>query len=136
MEAVGGSALAIGSIGGVIYLTPDTQPPTTTTAAAARLGAPTRPNYESPSPSSPSSFFSSLGPPLGALVGAVFLLLAAVLLSSSSRRGGGGRALRFGLLDGGAAAAAAPAAAQGEGGEEDDAMRYRLLLPSTVVEGQ
>lgn len=128
MEAVGGSALAIGSIGGVIYLTPE--PPTTTT----RLGAPAHPSK------APAPALSSLGALLAALVG-VALLLATVLLanrgggsgSGSHKRGGRGR--RWPLLDVGAELAATQ-----EGGDEDDdsddPMRYHVLLPSTVVEGR
>lgn len=127
MEAVGGSALAIGSIGGVIYLTPEPN----ANATAARLGAPT-PSHASPAASGPSSL--SLGGPLGALLGAVLLLLAAVLLAKQGSGGGGARrrkggAPRLGLLDvGDDGSFDAGADAQ----EEDNDMRYHALLPSTV----
>lgn len=125
MEAVGGSALAIGSIGGVIYLTPE--PPTTTTTTT-RLGAPAKPSSKAPA----APAFAPLGAPLAALVGAALLLLAAVLLTNRGKRGG--RARLGPLLDVGGAEQAA-AQEGGEGGEDDDdPMRYHALLPSSVVE--
>lgn len=125
MEAVGGSALAIGSIGGVIYLTPE---PPAASATTTRLGAPTNPSNKAPV----APAFSSLGAPLAALVEAALLLLVAVLLTNRGKRGG--RARLGPLLDVGGAEQAA--AQEGEEGErDDDPMRYHALLPSTVVEG-
>lgn len=119
VEAVGGGALAVGSIGGVIYLTPE--PATSST----RLFAPAdRPS--SSSPSSSSSWATTLGVPLAALVAAVLLLLAAVVLRNVSDQGAKQRQQRgrprLSLVEG-----------EEQEEEEDEDMRYHALLPSTVV---